>query len=80
MLTGYKQEVISEIAKTAVATMVMPAVGDDNQVTHGTSFALVDQEGVVVKLYDGVGSTEKPFKDSMDGIVKDMKALIKKGA
>lgn len=80
MLTGYKQEVISEIAKKSFATMVIPAVGDDDQVTHGTSFALVNQEGVVVKLYDGVGSPEKPFKDSMDGIVKDMKALIKKGA
>lgn len=80
MLTGYKQEVISEIAKKSFATMVIPAAESSDQVTHGISFALVNQEGVVVKLYDGVGTGEKPFKDYMGDIVEDMKALIKIGA
>ena len=80
MLTGYKQEEISEIAKKSFATMVIPAVGSSDQVTHGVNFALVNQEGVVVKLYDGVGTAENPFKDYMGDIAKDMKALIKAGA
>ena len=80
MLTGYKQEEIAEIAKKSFATMVIPATESSDQVTHGINFALVNQEGVVVKLYDGVGKAENPFKDYMDDIVKDMKALIKTGA
>lgn len=80
MLTGYKQEEISEIAKKSFATMVIPATEGSDQVTHGINFGLVNQEGVVVKLYDGVGTAEKPFNEYMDDIVDDMKALIKQGA
>ena len=80
MLTGYRQEEISELAKKSFATMVIPATESSDQVTHGTRFALVNQEGVVVKLYDGYGTPENPFKDSIDDIVNDMKALIKTGA
>lgn len=80
MLTGYKQEKIIEIARKSFATIVAPAPEGTDQVTHGVSFALVNQEGQVVKLYSGVGEEDNPFKDYMDDIVKDMKALIKQGA
>ena len=80
MLTGYKQEDISELAKKSFATMIIPAMEGSDQVTHGVQFGLVNQEGVVVKLYDGVGTAEKPFEEYKDDIVDDMKALIKQGA
>ncbi|QUW22327.1 SCO family protein [Sporosarcina sp. Marseille-Q4063] len=73
MLTGYKQDEIAEIAKKSFATIVADDPNSD-QVTHGVSFALVNQEGLVVKLYNG--NDDVPFDD----IVKDMKALIKQGA
>lgn len=79
MLTGYKQETIMEIAKKSFATIVAPAPEGTDQVTHGVSFALVNQEGQTVKLYNGKGEEDNPFKDYMDDIVKDVKALIKQG-
>lgn len=80
MLTGYRQEKIMEIAKKSFATIVAPAPEGSDQVTHGVSFALVNQEGQTVKLYNGTGDADAPFKDYMDDIVKDMKTLIKQGA
>jgi len=73
MLTGYKQEKIAELAKNSFATIVVNDP-NSNQVTHGINFALVNQEGVTVKLYKG--DADVPYKD----IVKDMEALIKDGA
>lgn len=73
MLTGYKKEKIAEIARKSFATLVIDEPGTD-QVTHGTSFALVNQEGIVVKLYAGLDDV--PYEE----IVTDMKALIKQGA
>lgn len=73
MLTGFKQDEIIEIAKKSFATLVVDDPNTD-QVMHGTSFSLVNKEGKVVKLY--AGQNDVPFED----IVKDMKALIKKGA
>lgn len=78
MLTGFKQEEIIELAKKSFYTMVA-AVPDSDQVVHGGSFILVDQNGNTVKLYDGAGTPEAPFRDNMDAIVKDIQALIKKG-
>lgn len=79
MLTGYKQAEIAEIAKKSFAQIVIPDPNSD-QVTHGTRFALVNQDGLVVKLYDGIGVGGDPFESYVDDIVKDMKALIKQGA
>ena len=73
MLTGYKKEKIAEMARKSFATLVVDEPGTD-QVTHGTSFVLVNQEGIVVKLYAGLDDV--PY----DEIVTDMKALIKQGA
>lgn len=80
MLTGYKQQEIIDLAKKSFVTIVAPAREGEDQVTHGVYFVLVDQEGTVLKTYNGAGSAEEPFKDYMDDIVQDMKMLIKKGA
>ncbi len=79
MLTGYKQDEIIELAKKSFYTMVANDPNSD-QVVHGGSFILVDQNGNTVKLYDGAGTPEEPFKDYMDDIVEDVKLLIQKGA
>ncbi|SIT81130.1 protein SCO1/2 [Edaphobacillus lindanitolerans] len=72
MLTGYSQD---EISKFSVKSFKLPVIDDPNsdQVTHGTSFFLVDQEGHAVKSYDGY--VDVPF----DIITEDMAALIKEG-
>ncbi|MET3574851.1 SCO family protein [Bhargavaea ullalensis] len=72
MLTGYKQE---DIGNFAVKSFKTPVIDDPNsdQVTHGTSFFLVNQEGHAVKSYDGY--VDVPF----DIITEDMEALIKEG-
>lgn len=80
LLTGYKQTEIMELAKKSFMTIVAPAREGEDQVTHGVNFVLVDQNGTVVKTYNGAGSEEAPFVDYMDDIVQDMKNLIKQGA
>lgn len=52
-LTGYTQETIEQFAKESFKAIVMKPE-DNDQVTHGTSFYLVSQDGVVVKSYNGV--------------------------
>lgn len=72
MLTGYKQDVIAEMAKKSFATVVANEPNSD-QVIHGVSFYLVNQEGQVVKMYNGSEDVQ------YEQIVKDIKALIKQG-
>lgn len=69
MLTGYDQKDIVDLAAKSFKTMVIDDPTGD-QVTHGTSFSLVDQEGKVVKIYKGY--SDVPY----DEIASDMKALI----
>ena len=72
LLTGYTQEYISGFAADSFKTLVR----DDpntNQVIHGTSFYLVDQNGIVVKNYSG--NTEVPKEE----IVIDVETLIEDG-
>ena len=67
-LTGYEQETIEALAQESFKTIVQkPAEGD--QVIHGTSFSLVDQNGTIVQQYSGV--EEIPFDD----IIKHIKIL-----
>lgn len=80
MLTGYKQDTIIELAKKSFMTLVANDPNGSNQVIHGVSFILVDQEGNVVKMYNGAGEEGVPFTDYMDDIVSDVKFLSKKGA
>ncbi|WP_391209474.1 SCO family protein [Psychrobacillus sp. L4] len=72
LLTGYKQDEIAKFAEKSFKTLVK----DDpksNQVIHGTSFYLVDQNGVVVKNYSGVSDVPK------EEIVMDVENLIEDG-
>lgn len=69
-LTGYSQTEIEEFARESFKTIVQKPKNSD-QVLHGTSFYVVDQNGVVMKDYNGV---ENPPYDQM---IKDIKALTK---
>ncbi|MEI4768099.1 SCO family protein [Psychrobacillus sp. FJAT-51614] len=72
LLTGYTQEDISKFAADSFKTLVKDDP-NSNQVIHGVSFYLVDQNGVVVKNYNG--STEVPKEE----IVIDVETLIEDG-
>lgn len=67
LLTGYTQQEIETFAKENFKTIVQKPEGED-QVTHGTSFYLIDQKGNVVSYYDGVNP---PFEE----IIKKIKKL-----
>ncbi|MCP3764610.1 SCO family protein [Domibacillus sp. A3M-37] len=72
LLTGYTEEEIGTFAEKSFQAVAIPDPNSD-QFVHGTSFYLVDQEGKVVKSYQGnkQGSEEVPF----DEIVQDVKQL-----
>ncbi|PIC99481.1 MULTISPECIES: SCO family protein [unclassified Sporosarcina] len=72
MLTGYDMKTIEKIAASSFKQLVKQIPNDD-QVIHGVSFGLVNQNNEVVKLYGGNEDVQ------YDTIVKDMKALIKEG-
>lgn len=80
MLSGYKQDTIIELAKKSFMTIVANDPNGSDQVIHGVSFILVDQEGNVVKMYNGAGEEGLPFSNYMDDIVQDVKMLSKQGA
>jgi protein SCO1 len=73
MLTGYQFEEIKEFAEHSFKSIVADDPKSD-QVIHGTSFYLVNQEGIVVKSYSG--NSDVPY----DEITADMKALVKEGS
>ncbi|HWI47752.1 MAG TPA: SCO family protein [Rummeliibacillus sp.] len=72
LLTGYSQDDIEDLAKKSFQTLVKDDP-NSNQVIHGTSFYLVNQEGVVVKSYSGYQNVP------IDTITTDMEALIEDG-
>ncbi|MEK4485954.1 SCO family protein [Psychrobacillus sp. FSL H8-0484] len=72
LLTGYTQEHISQFAQKSFKTLVKNDP-NSNQVIHGVSFYLVDQNGVVVKSYNG--NTDVPKEE----IVMDVETLIEDG-
>ncbi|MBN6885506.1 protein SCO1 [Cytobacillus horneckiae] len=67
-LTGYEQEEIEKFAADSFKSLVKKPDNSD-QVLHYTTYYLVDQEGKVMKDYDGV--TDVPFEQ----IIKDIKTL-----
>jgi protein SCO1/2 len=69
-LTGYSQEEIERFAKKNFRTLVDKPDNSD-QVVHGTSFFLIDQNGKVVKKYSGVSNT--PYEE----ILRDIERLTK---
>lgn len=71
-LTGYSQAEIEKMAVDSFKTLVKKVDGQE-QVTHGSSFLLIDQEGTVVKSYNGVSDVPK------DEIAVDMENIIADG-
>lgn len=67
-LSGYSQETIEDFALKNFKTLVKKPEAAD-QVIHGTSFYLINKEGVVVKDYSGL--SDVPY----DEIIKDVKLL-----
>lgn len=67
-LTGYSQAEIETFAAESFKSLVKKPKSDD-QVLHQTSIYLVDQNGVVMKDYDGV--SDVPY----DEIIADIKKL-----
>lgn len=68
LLTGYSQEEIAEFALENFKTIARKPE-DETQVIHGTSFYLIDHEGVIMKDYDGLNP---PVED----IVRDAGILL----
>ncbi|RXT04255.1 SCO family protein [Ammoniphilus sp. CFH 90114] len=69
-LTGYTQAEIEKFALENFKTTVQKTSASD-QVTHGTSFYLVNQDGVILKRYSG--SHDTPYEE----IIKDIATLTK---
>lgn len=73
LLTGYDQTFIEQFALNSFKSLVkMPKEGD--QVLHGSTFTLVDENGIAVKNYSGYSESEEgvPY----DTIAIDMETLI----
>lgn len=68
LLTGYSPEKIDEFALENFKSIARKPENED-QVVHGTSFYLVDQEGVVRKHYNGI---DPPA----DEIMNDVEVLL----
>ncbi|WP_227395441.1 SCO family protein [Jeotgalibacillus aurantiacus] len=67
-LTGYEFEEISNLALESFQGLVIDDPNTD-QMSHPTSFYLIDEDGNVVKSYDGVSDVPE------DEIVSDLKAV-----
>ncbi|WP_404442185.1 SCO family protein [Sutcliffiella horikoshii] len=63
-LTGYTQKEIEEFGRENFKTIVAkPKNG--GEVVHGTSFYLINQEGTIIKSYDGL---DVPYEEIMEHI------------
>ncbi|WP_414703630.1 SCO family protein [Pseudalkalibacillus sp. SCS-8] len=69
-LTGYDQSEIEAFAKESFKTIVQKPK-DNDQVTHGTAFYLVDQSGTVLTRYDGINRSNEDDEE----VIQDIKAL-----
>ncbi|MCM3574058.1 SCO family protein [Mesobacillus subterraneus] len=68
-LSGYSQQTIEDFALKNFKTIVKKPENDD-QVIHGTSFYLVDKDGVIVKDYPSL--SDVPFEQ----MIEDIKTLL----
>jgi len=66
-LTGYDFQTIKELSIKSFRSLVQEPEKGDDQVTHGTSFFLVNPEGELIKNYSGLDV------EVMDEIVADLK-------
>ncbi|QFT89283.1 hypothetical protein FIU87_11540 [Bacillus sp. THAF10] len=63
-LTGYSQQDIESFGQENFKTIVAKPK-DGGEVVHGTSFYLIDQEGVIIKSYDGL---DVPYEEILKHI------------
>ncbi|MCF6409430.1 SCO family protein [Pseudalkalibacillus salsuginis] len=69
-LTGYEQGDIEAFAEESFKAAVQKTAASD-QVSHGTSFYLVDQSGTVVTRYSGTNRSDEDDQK----VIQDIKAL-----
>ena len=71
-VTGYDYDFIRGFAEDNFKTIVAQPPEGSNQVTHGTSFYLIDQEGTILKDYAGIdsGDTEFPLEEMVSDVEK----------
>lgn len=68
-LTGYDFQTIKELSIKSFKSLLVEAAPGSDQVTHGTSFFLVNPEGEIINKYNGMDTK------AMDLIVKDLKTV-----
>lgn len=68
-LTGYDFQTIKEFSIKSFRSLVAQAQPGSDQVTHGTSFYLVNPEGEVIKNYSGIDN------NTVDTIIADLKKV-----
>lgn len=73
-LTDYDYDFIRGFAEDNFKTIVAPPPEGSNQVTHGTSFYLIDEDGTILKDYAGVDSGDNQFP--LEEIVSDVEKLV----
>ncbi|GAB3070408.1 SCO family protein [Salinicoccus sesuvii] len=78
MLTGYDYDFIRGFAENNFKTIVAPPPKGSNQVTHGTSFYLIDQNGKIIKDYYGIDRGDTDF--ALDEIVSDVETLLEQSS
>lgn len=71
-VTGYTSDEIKQFSEKSFKSLVIQESNSD-QVSHGTAFFLVNDEGVIVQRYEG------SFDAPIDQMISDAKALIAKG-
>lgn len=76
-VTQYDEKFIRQFAEENFKTIVVPPTANNTQATHGTSFYLVDQNGMIIKDYAGKDTGDKKFPKSE--IVEDVKTMIEEG-
>ncbi|MEB8128314.1 SCO family protein [Mammaliicoccus sciuri] len=77
LLTNYDFKFIKQYAQDNFKSIVAPPPKGSTQVTHGTSFYLIDQNGKIIKSYSGQDAGDKKFPKSK--IVADVKTLVEEG-
>ncbi|GGK04488.1 SCO1 protein [Lentibacillus kapialis] len=70
LLTGYEFQTIKEFSIKSFKSLVRKPPEGSDQVTHGTSFFLINPEGEVIKSYNGTKTEE------MQKIVDDLKIVL----
>lgn len=69
-LTGYTVEEITEFSKVSFKSLIQE-IPDSKDIMHSVNFFLVDEEGKVIRIYDG--NTEFDVKS----VIKDLKSTVR---